>query len=451
MTLDRDEQLISEAIEALDTEISVPDLMTGIREKLRRAQVKPSRRLLRPIIAAAVAAVLLGATAVAASLGKLDWLLDKTKVPFGDVMEESQLSASSQGVSVSIIAQKSYDNMSVIYVALEDDKGLGRVDESSQLVYKPGDIVEYAWSEPIYFDKETGVAVYQLRLTGTDSFNGKQLELDIEGISYGERNLDMVITGVDLAREVANGENIGGPVKDDLGLSVILSPGHVADIEGTQFCISALGVMSGYLAVQTRQPPVPDIYSHLSLLRPFLLGPDGERVEPENWSRSFETDADMKIVIDESQQAAYFFEENYFDVDLDDLEGYRLCYEGAKRQWLRGDWPLKVDFERLTEVIELKAAEVSVDGVMIDELVLTLHPLGWTLAADIAPGSELPDPFYIDIEFEGRAWGATYGLLDMLEPLNDLRFESFGFFDGEDLSLDSILAVTIGDKSFKLK
>ena len=80
MAFDRDEMLISGALDALERETPVPDLMPGVKKKLGARYKR--RRPVRFALILAAAAALLSITA-AAALGGLDWLRAAgVRIPF---------------------------------------------------------------------------------------------------------------------------------------------------------------------------------------------------------------------------------------------------------------------------------------------------------------------------------------------------------------------------------
>lgn len=443
MNFDRDEKHISAALNALDSEITTPDLMTGIQNKMQEtASPVRKRRVLRPVLIAAAIAALLGVTAFAVSIGDFNWLLGKANVPFGNVVEETYQSADSNGMQFSIIAKKSYSDMSVLYVTLKDTEGLGRVNKDTKIAFRAKDGVQNCSSDLLYFDSETGIATFQLRFGSKEGFDGQPLKLEIEGISYGDRDVGEIKTDIDLSGAVANGENIGEPYEDRTQVpSEKLAIGHLADIAGTNSAwVSSIGVLHGYLTVQVGQPSGLDMYLNCNSLQPYLRAPDGNVVEPMPWGSGFVRTKDMQNITDLSQ-AAYSFDEHYFDVNTDDLKGYTLCFKGSTRELLKGDWKFDVDFGSIPEAIKT-TADIKIDGVQMNDVTLTLHPLGMTLTGNKYANlvDAVVETTHGDVEL-GRSYA------DFTDPNGNYQYvwQACSAID-----MDSVKAIRIGDNRIEI-
>jgi len=383
MDFDRDERCISEALDALDTQIKVPDLMADIQAKMQETVVPAKkRRVLRPVLVAVAIAALLGVTAFAASVGDFDWLMEKIKVPFGTLVEESSQSVESNGIDISIIAKQSCGDMSVLYVTLKDTQGRGIIGKDTQIAFETGDTADSGSAELLYFDRETGIAAYQLRLGSMDGFSAQPLKLAIEGISYDSRDVGEIRMPIDLAQAVANGEHIGEPYGNSTQApSESLKVGHVADIAGTPSAwVSSIGVLHGYLTVQLGQPAGLGMNLNYNSLRPFLRMADGTVAEPKPFATGFVKNENMENVT-ELSQTVYSFDEYYFDVDTADLKGCVLCLKGTTRELLKGNWKFDVDFGSVPEALKA-TADIEMNGVQMKNATLMLQPLGLTLTGN---------------------------------------------------------------------
>lgn len=443
MNFDRDEKRISNALDALSSEITIPDLITDIRAKMQEtASPTRKRRVLRPVLVAAAIAALLGATAFAVSVGDFNWLLGKAKVPFGSVVEETYQSADSNGIQISIIAKKSYSDMSVLYVTLKDTEGLGRVNEDTQIAFKANEMVQNCSSDLLYFDSETGIATFQLRFGSKEGFDSQPLKLEIEGIGYSNRDVGEIKTDIDLADAVAKGENIGEPYENSTQApSESLTIGHLADIAGTNSAwVSSIGVLHRYLTVQIGQPSGLGMYLNYNNLRPYLRAPDGNVVEPKPWGTGFVKTKDMQNIVEWSQ-AAYCFNEYYFDVNADNLEGYILCFKGSTRELLKGDWKFEVDFDSVPEAIKT-TADIKIDGVQMNDVTLTLHPLGMTLTGNKYANlvDAVVETTHGDVEL-GRSYA------DFTDPNGNYQYV---WQASSALDMDSVKAIRIGDNRIKI-
>lgn len=456
MSFDNEEKQIYAALDALDSELKIPDLMLGIKKKLDEKTsviVTGSKRIRKPLrfvgLVAAVAAVI-GITAGAISLGGFDWLMEKAKPPFGDVVQTIEQSAESQGIRVTAVAAQNYSDLAVLYVTLEDTGGLSRVTEDTQLSFAANSNIQSISSEMIYFEPETGIAAYQIRLGDSDTFDGESLSLQMDGLCYGETDLGEMRLDIDLAQKVLEGEHIGEPYSSSIQApSESLTPGHVANISGTKSAwVSAIGVDHGYLTIQFGQTANSSSFMSLYNIRPYLLDADGNRVETKNFSSGFSTNENLQRP-EEGQQSVYDFEEYYFALDTNALEGYTLCFEGTTWNVVTGDWNLKVDFDSLPKVREV-TANITMGEVQMKDVVLTISPLGMTLTGNGAQDIDYGAPMAVTTVLE-----TTDGDIE-LKSRSGSRPNSTGpyklnWYAYSTIDMDSIIAVRIGDNRIELE
>ncbi|HBR08469.1 MAG TPA: hypothetical protein DD735_06175 [Clostridiales bacterium] len=340
--------------------------------------------------------------------------------------------------------------MAVLYVTLEDTEHLGRVTEDTQLGFTANFMVQSMSYEMIYFDSESGIAAYQIRLGTDDTFNGQSLTLQIGSMRYGGNDLGEIRMGIDLAEAAAEGEHIGEPYSSSIQApSESLTPGHMADISGTKSAwVSAIGVDHGYLTIQIGQTANSSRFISLYNIRPYLLDADGNRIEPKTFSTGFSTNENLQRP-EEGQQSVYDFSEYYFDVDINELDGYTLCFEGTKWNVVTGDWNLDVDFDNLPKTREV-TADITVGDVQMTDVVLTISPLGMTLTGNgpldfdyyCAPMTvnTVLETTDVDIELQSRS-----GSRSNPEGPFELIWHASAAVD-----MDSIIAVRIGDNRIEL-
>lgn len=457
MSFDNEEKQISDALHALDSKLKTPDLMLGIRKKLDektlinvKAGSKRIRKPLRYIGLVAAVATVIGITAAAISLGGFDWLMEKTKLPFGDVVQAIEQGAESQGIKVTAVAAQNYSDMAVLYVTLEDMEDLGRVTEDTNLSFATNSNVQSISSEMIYFDTETGIAAYQIRLGAPNTFNGKSLSIKINGLRYGQTDLDEIRMDINLAQAVSKGEHIGQPYSDSTQApSEELTPGHVADITGTKSAwVSAIGVNHGYLTVQFGQPAGIDRTLSLYNINPYLLDTNGNRVDAKDFALSFSTNENMQQP-EEGQQSVYDFNEYYFAVNTDALKGYTLCFEGTTWSVITGDWNLDVDFDSLPEVRKV-TADITVSKVQMMDTVLTISPLGMTLTGNGASDLDYSAPLEVSTVLETKKGDIELSSMSGSRPNSDGPYELI-WHASSTIDMDSVIAVRIGDNRIPLK
>lgn len=454
ISFDKDEKFISDALDALDPELAIPDLMSGIRHKLDvgTANAKTRRKPMRILIVAATLVAVLGLTAAAVSLGGFDWLLKKANPPFGNVVKPIDQSAISQGIKVTAVAAESSGDMAILFVTLEDTEHLGRVTEDTGIDFDATQGVQRMSADQIYFDKETGIAAYQIRLGSPDTFDGQSLSLQMNGLLYGGKDLGEIRMGIDLAKAAKQGEHIGQPYASRLQAPTEqLTPGYLADIPGTKSAwVSAIGVNHGYLAVQFAQPAGVDRFMDANSIQPYLLDAGGNIIVGNGPGiTSFKTDSQLHP-IHTVQQGVYDFTEYYFAVDTSMLDGYTLCFKGSVWNVISGEWNLNVNFDSLQHQVREAKADITVGKVQMKDVVIRINPFGMTLTGNGAPDVLYAAPMSVktvletmkgDIELKGETFGRT----NPTGPFELIWYAS------STIDLDSITAVRIGDNKIELK
>ena len=386
---DKDEKYISDAIDVLGQELTIPDLMPGIRRKLDvgHPAVKTKRKAARLMIVAAVVVFALVLTAAAISLGGFDWLLKNADPPFAGAVSPVEQSVVSQGIKITAAAAGSSGDRAVLYVTLEDTEQLGRVSEDTEICFSLNSGVQSMSAEQIFFDSETGIAAYQLRLGASDTFDRQSLTLKITGIRYGREALGEVPVEIDLAQAAAQGEHIGQPYSDpSRAPSEQLTPGYLAEIPGTDSAwISAIGINHGYLAVQFAQPVGLGRLMNANSVRPYLLDDQGNRID---WNGpggvTFKTDEQLEPA-DVGDTAAYEFMEVYFDVDTEALVGFTLCFDGSVWNVISGEWNLNINFDSLKNQTRSIKTDVSMGEIRLEDVVIEINPFGMTLTGNCPP------------------------------------------------------------------
>jgi len=461
MSFDNEEKRISDALNSLDSGLKTPDLMLGIQKKLDegmpdnvKTEPKRIRKPLRFLSLIAAVVAVLGITAAAISLGGFDWLMAKAKPPFGDVVKAIEQSAESQGIKITAVAAQNYSDMAVVYVTLEDTEGLGRVTEDTQLSFAYTSELSISW-EMIYFDKDTSIAAYQIRMGAPNSFDGKSLSMQMDGLRYGKTDLNEIPMGIDLAQAVSKGEHVGNPYSDSTQPPrERLTPSHMADIPGTKSAwLSAIGVNGGYLAVQFGQPAGTDPTMSLRTMNqynihPYLLDANGNRVEAKNFSAGFETDAQLRKC-ELGQEGEYDLMEYYFTVDTNALKGYTLCFEGSAWNMVTGDWNLNVNFDSIPELREI-TADITVGEVQMTDAVLTISPFGLTLTGNGASDIDIGAPMRVLTVIETTKGDIELSCSGSSRPNPNGPYEVI-WHASSAVDMDSVIAVRIGDNRILLR
>ncbi|SHI12453.1 hypothetical protein SAMN02745823_02579 [Sporobacter termitidis DSM 10068] len=452
ISFDKDEKFISDALDVLDLELAIPDLMSGIRHKLDVGTANPKTRCkpMRVLIVAAAVVAVLGLTAAAASLGGFDWLLKKANPPFGDAVKPIEQSTISQGIKVTAVAAESSGDMAILYVTLEDTEHLGRVTEDMGIDLDSTGVSMSA--EQIYFDKETGIAAYQIRLGSTGTFDGQSLSLKMNGLLYGGTDLGEIRMGIDLAKAAKQGEHIGQPYSDPKQAPTEqLTPGHLADIPGTKSAwVSAIGINHGYLAVQFAQPAGVDRFMDANKIQPYLLDAGGNIIVDNGPGvTGFKTDAQLHP-IHTVQQGAYDFMEYYFAVDTATLDGYTLCFKGSVWDVISGEWKLDVNFDSLQHLAREVKADITVGKVQLKDVVLKINPFGMTLTGYGGENNDWLAPHSVKTILETKKGNIELQAISSSSSAPGEPYELI-WYAASTIDIDSVIAVRIGDNRIELK
>jgi hypothetical protein len=439
---------VPDAQNALAPEPEKPDCHTANAKKGR----KPMRALIvgTALVVAIVAA--LGLTMAAAPPGGYNWLMKKANPPFADVVKPVGQSAVFQGIKATAVAAANSGDMAILYVTLEDTERLGRVAEDTEIGFDLTQSVQSISADQIYFDADTGIAAYQIRLGSPGTFDGQSLPLQVSGLSYGKVDLGEVRMEIDLAKAAAQGEHIGQPYPSNKQApGEQLAPGHLADIPGTKSAwVSAIGVNHGYLAVQFAQPAIAGRYMDANSIVPYLLDSNGNTID-RNGPGGIHFKADSQLnPVHSSEQGAYNFMEAYFAVDTEQLDGYALCFKGSVRDVVSGQWNLDISFDG----IQLQSREISADikagNAQLDDVLLRINPFGMTLTGNGAPSLNYGAPMAAAAVLE-----TTEGNIE-LQGNNASRANPDGPFElvwyaPASIDLDNVIAVRIGDNTLALK
>lgn len=381
MDFDREEAIISRALDALEQNVETPDLMPGIEQRLGK-KPRRHRRALRAALIAAAAAVLLSATALAASLGAFDWLLETVNPAYGQLVEPVEESVTAQGIKATLIAAQQYADRAVYYVSLQDVSGQGRVTGDEWFV--PGeatDVMSSIIPNRIYYDSESGTSVFEITSDskGYTSFENEKVVLRLVDLYYNGTPIDTAMEGFDLAAAAAAGENRGERYDDPARMpDGELAVGYLADIPdaGSNF-VSAVGVLNGRLTIQVGQDVGSDV--ECPMLWPYLLAPDGSRVDALPSASGITPTGRDGRPEGYGEGLTVKYTQYYFDVDCENLEGCTLCFEGSRCDVVRGEWDLEVDFGAVQGIFET-VADIRAGDTVLEDVTVSLSPLGLSLS-----------------------------------------------------------------------
>ena len=374
MDFDRDERLIAEKYAAFERDIDVPDLIPGIEQKLR-----PARRGRRPgrmlVIMAAVVALLVVTAAAAA--GSFDWLLGTVKPAFGGNVEPVELSASSQGVEMTVIAAQRFDASAVFYVSVKDTSGQGRMAVDMKPAISVGSMQPgEATTKIVYFDEEAAEAVFEVTavLREDDIADGK-VTLTMPYYSYNHDRVTAELTDFDLAAAAQNGAEVGEPAgsAEEIERGVYLPAGYLADVPGTDVWVSAVGVNSGFAAVQLCWPYDENTYMRYNSPRAYIMR--GQRELTFAGGRGGFLNSEAEPVSAADDICGYRFIEDYFESGTPgQLDGCTLVVEVPVCDGVDGGWSVDVDLSSAAEPLTV-TRDIEWEGRTITGVTFALSPL----------------------------------------------------------------------------
>ena len=442
---------ITELLSGMDppgfTQGEAPD-MANLREAVakkleaeRGAVPKRRRRLSKTMLIAAALAALLSVTALAAAFNGFGWLRDEVDPPFIDAVGPVEQSITDQGIELSIIASGHCGDSAVIYFSLRDTLGEGRITRDAELLCKIQSAGGYGGSsKPVYYDEESQTAVFEYFLSSSGDLGSKELSLAISGILTGRENLDVRLDGFDLASAAAQGEHLE-PHRE---YRYMLTPGRLYETEELEGAfISAVGTVGGCLAVQLDSDEAGEW--EYWFLRPYLLSPDGQRVDYIQ-QRSGSSYVNWDAIVNQ-----YLFE-----MDTSALDGWTLCLEGCRFAALRGDWRLDLDLGKTLNTFET-VTDVTAGDTVFEGVTVRLTPFGLWMEG-VAELSFVDETYLMSLKAsvitedgeihigapDGSAPVSPLDVNDYYEGKDTLRYYAAWNADSA-IDLSSVTAIRIGD------
>ncbi|MFC4601063.1 hypothetical protein [Cohnella hongkongensis] len=403
---DTDEQHIHEMLSKITVDSS--KLADRVKSRLHEDRGgMPSRhrkRWTRSTIAAIAMSFVLVASATAASLGNLDWFIERFNPDFGKIVEPVGVYSEDKGIRMEVIGAQKYENKAIIYLSLQDRTGQNRLTEQTDFRdgfhvkmrsqtkegAKGGDEVlsaSLSWKQKmLYFNKDTNTIYYEFNITADpDTPLADPLELGsfliyFDGKAYIDEPISVSLAGIEEV-ETAPIEKAqiwgGSNVPSDLSsLTEALLPGEYASMphgEKDQW-VSNIGIINGKLHVQIGKIFKKEFGSTDAMLS--LKGPDGNLITSD-YSLVFLSDKKNNLLDLENNDygdVVYKYEEFVFPVNRDNLRKYTLYYTGSVYSGVEGNWKVAANLSDTASNLRTWKNDISVEGHLFE--YITLSPLG---------------------------------------------------------------------------
>lgn len=402
-TFDKNEQDIHDALSQITVDAS--KLAGQVKRRLNDEISCTAPRRVRwsmSAVAALALSVMLVVTAAAATLGGLDWFIQKFNPSFGEIVEPVEAYCEDQGIRMEVIGAQKYDNMAVVYLSLQDVSGQNRLTEQTDFQDgftvkmntqkqeangKTDEIVaSFGYRQKmLYFDEETNTIYYEFNITAdSDSPLSDPLELGSFLIYFDKRSyeepISLSLSGIKKADTISISQNQiwgGSDIPDDLSdLTVVLTPGNYAPMphgEDDQW-ISNIGIVDGKLHVQTGNLWYKEFGSNDATFS--LMTPDGKLIMADYELELF-SDEDYRLLDHEKNDysnAVYKYEETVFYIDTEDLDDYTLCYTGSVYSGVEGRWKVAANLSDSSRKMRILTNDIPIEGHLFEHM--TLSPLG---------------------------------------------------------------------------
>lgn len=259
----------------------------------------------------------------------------------GSTSNTSVQSVESNGITIAIDDFEVGLNQAIIEIAVSDTAGFHRLTANTEIdiaFIEPSQNYGYEIEKVIYDDIFNTIR-YRITLTTDEDLKDRPISFVVERIRYNGFQ-DDICMDLDLSNEISNGQNIGesfvgtGRLPNDL-----LTAGFVSSIPGIESnWLSAIGINCGYLTVQVGESA--DSGNPGSRIRPYLLAPDGNRIESSIVAGSR---VDNQNNITENTLPAEFrVVEYYFFPVPGGYADYSLCFNTSNWAVLSGNWSFQV-------------------------------------------------------------------------------------------------------------
>ena len=250
-------------------------------------------------------------------------------------------SVESNGITISIDAFEVGPNQAIIEIAVSDTAGFHRLTANTEIdiaFIEPSQNYGYE-IEKVVYDDILNTIRYRITLTTAEDLKDRPISFVVERIRYNGFQ-DDICMDLDLSNEISNGQNIGksfvgtGRLPDDL-----LTAGFVSSIPGIESnWLSAIGINCGYLTIQVGESA--DSRNPGSRIRPYLLDPDGNRIESSIAAGS--RIDNQNNIIENTLPAEFRVVEYYFFPVSGGYADYSLCFNTSNWAVISDNWSFQV-------------------------------------------------------------------------------------------------------------
>ena len=250
-------------------------------------------------------------------------------------------SVESNGITISIDAFEVGPNQAIIEISVSDTAGFHRLTASTEIdiaFIEPSQNYGYE-IEKVVYDDILNTIRYRITLTTAEDLKDRPISFVVERIRYNGFQ-DDICMDLDLSNEISNGQNIGksfvgtGRLPDDL-----LTAGFVSSIPGIESnWLSAIGINCGYLTIQVGESA--DSRNPGSRIRPYLLDPDGNRIESSIAAGS--RIDNQNNIIENTLPAEFRVVEYYFFPVSGGYADYSLCFNTSNWAVISDNWSFQV-------------------------------------------------------------------------------------------------------------
>jgi hypothetical protein len=323
--------------------------------------VVPAMRLKRfvPVVVVMVMLLAVSTTAFAA-LGGFDWFVERFNPTFADVVEPVMAYSEDQGIRLTVIGARRFDNAAIVYLSLQDISGENRLTESVgfgdgfSVGMEAGgrDILSFGTRrELLYFDEATNTAYFEI-IIDTDTLISDPLTISSFLIVFEETFYEYEpihisladITSAEMlpiAREHKSGwTSWRAEITDDFPFAYeILRPSRLTVMpHADDYWISALGVANGRIHIQAIQETSEFGASGVTF---FLVSPSGDITYPTVALHAWLDEELSPVNLGEylnlnGQLPSYQLRETIFITDTN--TDYTLVFTGRVRSGIEGNW-----------------------------------------------------------------------------------------------------------------
>ena len=419
MRNNRDEQLFRDAFSQI--QVNTNSLERKVRENMN------IRKVINPVplkrtgfaMAASIAIMLLisGTVYAAVTLGVFERFIIEQDPAFGEVVTPIEISAIDQGIRIDVIAAQSFGYNAIMYLSVRDISGQNRITEHANLIPTlniPRDDERFMGAaimgghEPLYFNKETNTAYFQIEFQETASIPNS-IDIIINEIRFDMRRTEadfpVALSSITEASTIPNPQYFSNPEFPTWSAERILTPTRgesFPDLQGDGW-ISNVAIMNGHLHVQLVTPRggMPEAgggrNTHGTTISGAMLSTsDGEWVAPVNQT-FLELDKNLRALsISEQQNMAindridwasafpYQLMEVVFPIDITALDSYSLELLGMFEHSIAGNWSVTIYTNESDEQVRSSTGTITMGYAVIESI--TVSPLGVSFSGSINGG-----------------------------------------------------------------